>query len=131
VRTLHNGYLASCGLNVPRLDNVRRTVDFALEMQRIVDRYNGETGSNLRLRAGIDTGTVTSGLVGRSSLAYDMWGATVDLANQVQSGSAQPGIYVTARVRDAVSEPNLFVPAGEIAVAGGTEPVWRLTERRP
>lgn len=131
VRTLHNGYLASCGLNVPRLDNVRRTVDFAIEMQRIVDRYNGETGSNLQLRAGIDTGTVTSGLVGRSSLAYDMWGATVDLANQVQSGTSQPGVYVTARVRDAVSDPNLFVAAGEIAIPSGSEPVWRLTERRP
>ena len=38
VRTLHNGYLASCGLSVPRLDNVRRTVDFAIEMQRIIDQ---------------------------------------------------------------------------------------------
>ncbi|MBI3225974.1 MAG: HAMP domain-containing protein [Mycolicibacterium cosmeticum] len=131
VRTLHNGYLASCGLNVPRLDNVRRTVDFAIEMQRIVDRYNGETGNNLQLRAGIDTGTVTSGLVGRSSLAYDMWGATVDLANQVQSGTSQPGVYVTARVRDAVSDPNLFVAAGEITIPSGSEPVWRLMERRP
>lgn len=130
VRTLHNGYLASCGLNVPRLDNVRRTVDFAIEMQRIVDRYNGETGNNLQLRAGIDTGTVTSGLVGRSSLAYDMWGATVDLANQVQSGTSQPGVYVTAAVRDAVSESGLFVAAGEITTPSGTEPVWRLTERR-
>ncbi|MHA3021427.1 adenylate/guanylate cyclase domain-containing protein [Mycobacterium sp. BMJ-28] len=130
IRTLHNGYLASCGLNVPRLDNVRRTVDFAIEMQRIVDRYNGETGSTLQLRAGIDTGTVTSGLVGRSSVAYDMWGATVDLANQVQSGTAQPGVYVTARVRDAMSESSLFVAAGEIATPSGTEPVWRLTERR-
>ena len=35
VRTLHNGYLASCGISVPRLDNVRRTVDFAVEMQRV------------------------------------------------------------------------------------------------
>ncbi|WP_231102162.1 HAMP domain-containing protein, partial [Mycobacterium avium] len=26
IRTLHNGYLASCGLNVPRLDSVQRTV---------------------------------------------------------------------------------------------------------
>ena len=48
VRTLHNGYLASCGLSVPRLDNVRRTVDFAIEMQRIIDRFNGETGNDLR-----------------------------------------------------------------------------------
>ena len=67
MRTLHNGYLASCGLNVPRLDNVRRTVDFAIEMQRIIDRFNAETGNDLKLRAGIDTGTVTSGLVGRST----------------------------------------------------------------
>ena len=72
VRTLHNGYLASCGMSVPRLDNVRRTVDFAIEMQRIVDRFNTETGNDLKLRAGIDTGTVTSGL-GR---ALDAWPTT-------------------------------------------------------
>src|SRR6185312_16324796 len=81
VRTLHNGYLASCGLSVPRLDNVRRTVDFAIEMQRIIGRFNTETGRDLKLRAGIDTGAVSSGLVGRTSLAYDLWQA-VNLAYQ-------------------------------------------------
>lgn len=129
VRTLHNGYLASSGLTVPRLDNVRRTVDFAVEMQRIVDRFNGETGSTLKLRAGIDTGTVSSGLVGRSSLAYDMWGAAVDLANQVQRGSPQPGIYVTSRVHDAMRDTRTFVPAGELDVDGVAEPIWQLAER--
>ena len=29
VRNTHNGYLASCGLTVPRLDNIHRTVAFA------------------------------------------------------------------------------------------------------
>lgn len=129
VRTLHNGYLASCGLNVPRIDNVRRTVDFAIEMQRIVDRFNGESGHGLKLRAGIDTGTVSSGLVGRSSLAYDMWGAAVDLAYQVQSGSAQPGVYVTSDVYDAMRDSRNFAAAGEVTVAGETQRIWRLTER--
>ncbi|WP_212757733.1 adenylate/guanylate cyclase domain-containing protein [Mycobacterium sp. DBP42] len=128
VRTLHNGYLASCGLNVPRLDNVRRTVDFAIEMQRIVDRFNGETGNHLQLRAGINTGTVTSGLVGRTNMAYDMWGGAVNLAYQVQSGFSQPGIYVTARVFETMQSSKQFVPAGDIAVDGRDEPVWRLTE---
>ena len=118
VRTLRNGYLASCGLNVPRIDNVRRTVDFAIEMHRIVDRFNGETGHSLKLRAGIDTGTVSSGLVGRSSLAYDMWGAAVDLAYQVQSGSPQPGVYVTSDVYDAMRDTRQFTAAGEITVDG-------------
>ncbi len=130
VRTLHNGYLASCGLSVPRLDNVRRTVDFAIEMQRVVDRFNVETGNELQLRAGIDTGTVTSGLVGRSTLAYDMWGSAVNVAYQVQSGSPQPGIYVTSRVYDVMRDTLDFTSAGEVGDEGA-EPVWRLAEREP
>jgi class 3 adenylate cyclase len=130
VRTLRNGYLASCGLNVPRIDNVRRTVDFALEMNRIVDRFNGEGDHSLRLRAGIDTGRVSSGLVGRSSLAYDMWGAAVDLAYQVQSGSPQPGVYVTSDVYDAVRDTRQFAAAGEVSVGGDSQPIWRLMERQ-
>lgn len=128
VRTLHNGYLASCGLNVPRLDNVRRTVDFAVEMQRIIERFNLETGNHLQLRAGINTGTVTSGLVGRTSLAYDMWGGAVNLAYRVQSDFEQPGVYVTQRVFERVRDSRHFTPAGDIPVDGGTEPIWRLAE---
>jgi class 3 adenylate cyclase len=131
VRILHNGYLASCGLSVPRLDNVRRTVDFAIEMQRVVDRFNVETGHGLKLRAGIDTGTVTSGLVGRSTLAYDMWGSAVNLAYQVQSGSAQPGIYVTSRVYEAMRDTLSFTATGEVSDDGNVEPIWRLSERQP
>jgi class 3 adenylate cyclase len=130
VRTLRNGYLASCGLNVPRIDNVRRTVDFALEMHRIVDRFNSEGGHSLQLRAGIDTGRVSSGLVGRSSLAYDMWGSAVDLAYQVQSGSPQPGVYVTSDVYDAMRDTRQFSAAGEVIVDGESQPIWRLVERQ-
>ncbi|MGO4445162.1 adenylate/guanylate cyclase domain-containing protein [Mycobacterium sp. 2YAF39] len=128
VRTLHNGYLASCGLSVPRLDNVRRTVDFAIEMQRIIERFNAETGHDLELRAGIDTGKVTSGLVARSTLAYDMWGAAVNLAYQVQSGSPQPGVYVTSKVYDAMRDSRTFTSAGVVTVDGEEQPVWRLAQ---
>jgi class 3 adenylate cyclase len=128
VRTLHNGYLASCGLSVPRLDNVRRTVDFAIEMQRVIDRFNAETGHDLKLRAGIDTGTVSSGLVGRSSLAYDMWGSAVNLAYQVQSGTPQPGVYVTSTVYDVMRDSRTFTSAGAITVDGEEQPVWRLAQ---
>jgi class 3 adenylate cyclase len=130
VRTLHNGYLASCGLSMPRLDNVRRTVDFAVEMQRIIDRFNAETANELKLRAGIDTGTVTSGLVGRSTLAYDMWGQAVNLAYQVQSGSPQPGVYVTSAVYEVMRDSRSFTSAGVVAVDGEEQPIWRLVERQ-
>jgi class 3 adenylate cyclase len=130
VRTVHNGYLASCGLNVPRLDNVRRTVDFALECQRIIERFNNETGNDLNLRAGIDTGRVSSGLVGRSSIVYDLWGAAVNLAYQVQSGSPQPGIYVTQQVYETIGDTKAFTPAGTVTVDGSEQAIWRVSERQ-
>ena len=89
------------------------------------------SGNDLKLRAGIDTGTVSSGLVGRATLAYDMWGSAVNIAYQVQSGSPQPGIYVTSRVYDVMRDTRDFSPAGEVTGDDDVEPVWRLSEREP
>lgn len=130
MRILRNGYTASCGLTVPRLDNVERTVAFAIEMQRIVARLNAEDNLQLGFRAGIDTGQVTSGLVGSTTMIYDMWGSAVDLAYQIQAGGGEPGIYITSRVRDAVHDTHRFTQAGQFTVGDTEEPVWRLTGRR-
>jgi class 3 adenylate cyclase len=131
IRALHNGYLASCGLTVPRLDSVHRTVEFATEMQDIVERFNSKTGYHLSLRAGINTGHVISGLVGRSSIVYDMWGAAVNLAHQMRSGTMQsgkPGIYVTEPVYEAMRDIRQFTPAGSVTVGGTEQQIWRLSE---
>ncbi len=128
VRTQHNSYLASCGLNQPRLDNSRRAVDFAIEMKHIVDRFNAESDHHLRLRVGIDTDTVGSGLIGGSNIGYDVWGSAVNLAYQVHNGSPQPGIYVTSRVYDVVRELHTFVPAAVINRNGADEQTYRLTD---
>ena len=128
VRPVRNGYLGSCGLTVPRLDNIRRTVDFALECQRIIDRFNSEASLNLSLRAGIDTGTVSSGMIGEPSPVFDMWGTAVNLAHRMKNGMPDPGIYVTARVYDGLAETMSFATAGTITADGTEVSVWRVTE---
>jgi class 3 adenylate cyclase len=130
IRTVHNGYLASCGLNVPRLDSVPRTIDFAVETQRIIERFNTGTGHHLSIRAGVNTGNVISGLVGRASVIYDMWGATVNLAHQMRSGTTGSGIYVTSEVYEVMRDIRQFTPAGSITVDGAEQPIWQLSERK-
>jgi class 3 adenylate cyclase len=130
IRTVHNGFLASCGLNVPRLDSVPRIIDFAVEMQRIIERVNSRTGRHLSIRAGVNTGNVISGLVGRSSVIYDMWGAAVNLAHQMRSGATESGVYVTSEVYDVMRDIRQFTPAGSITVDGAEQPIWRLSERK-
>ncbi len=128
VRNTHNGYLASCGLTVPRLDNIQRTVDFAVDLERIVSRFNTESGHDLKLRAGIDTGSVSSGLIGRAGLVYDLWGGAVQLASKMRVGSLQPGVYVSEEVYDATRDSRSYTQAGSITIGDTQRPTWRLAE---
>ncbi|WP_127476919.1 adenylate/guanylate cyclase domain-containing protein [Microbacterium sulfonylureivorans] len=126
VRTLRGGYLASSGLIVPRVDNVRRAVDFAREMRAVVQRFNSQNGTEIDIRAGVDTGTVTSGLVARTSLAYDLWGDAVSLAYRVRSVTGLPGIYVSQAVRDRMQDSVTFTRAGSVELRGKAQDVWRI-----
>jgi class 3 adenylate cyclase len=60
-----------------------------------------------------------------------MWGAAVNLANQVQSGSPRPGIYVTSSVHDVMGDARSFTATGTMTVDGEEHTIWRLAERRP
>jgi class 3 adenylate cyclase len=127
VRTTRQSYLASCGLGTPRVDNARRAVEFALELEAILERYSAQQGVDLTLRAGLDSGKVTSGLIGRARVVYDMWGDAVNLAFRVQGDSADPGIYITQRVADRIPDSIPADPAGEIETQSGTQRVWRVS----
>jgi class 3 adenylate cyclase len=126
VRTTRQSYLASCGLAVPRVDHARRAVEFALELETILARWSAQQGVDLHLRAGLDSGRVTSGLIGRARVVYDMWGDAVNLAFRVQGDSAEPGIFVTQRVADRIPDTIPVVPAGDIETATGAQRVWRV-----
>lgn len=127
VRTLRGGYLASSGLIVPRVDNVRRSVDFARNLLGVIERFNAQNGSSIGLRAGVDTGTVTSGLVARTSLAYDLWGDAVNLAYRVRSVTGEPGVYVSQTVYDRTREIFGFTEAGTVEAHGKSETVWKVS----
>ena len=126
VRTTRSGYLASCGLSIPRVDNARRTVDFAIELQRILERFGGKHGTSLNLRAGIDTGTVTAGLVGESHIAYDLWGDAVNLAFQIQGNNNDAGIFLTQAVVDRMPDTVHVRDWGYVTTGSGAQRVWRI-----
>lgn len=128
VRTTKQGYLASCGLSVPRVDSARRVVEFAAGAQRLVTRLSAQWGARLALRAGIDSGSVTTGIVGRNSVVYDMWGEAVSLAFRLQTVGGDAGIFLSQSVVDRLGDVFPVVDVGVLDGAG--EPrsshAWRL-----
>ena len=127
VRVLRSGYIASCGLVVPRVDHALRSVDFAQQMWAAVRLFSAQQDVELSLRVGIDSGSVTSGLVGSAAI-YDLWGDSVNLAFRTQAANSEPGIYLTDAVHERVRDAFRFSPAGEVTTRSGTESVWRLEE---
>ncbi len=121
-----NGLLATCGLVVPRVDHATRTIAFAKELTEILDRFNNQNNTHLSIRVGIDSGQVTSGLVGERSTVYALWGEAVDLAHRVHESTRSAGIFVSDRVYQAALGIYPFTEAGTLTGRDGTETIWRL-----
>lgn len=126
VRSAGTSYVASSGLVVQRVDHVRRVVDFAIEIAAMVERFNTQNESSLILRAGIDTGDVRSGLVGRSDVVYNLWGDAVSLAYRVRTAAGDAGVYVTDDVKERLGGTYAFENVGTIQDDAGEKAVWRL-----
>ena len=118
--------MAVSGLSVPRLDHARRIIDFAKDMLRIVRRFNQDRNTDLQLRIGVNSGSVVAGIVGRDKFIYDLWGDTVNTANQLRSQGKWNTIQVTQNVHNRIAEfIKDFEPVEDLEMSGkGKVAVW-------
>lgn len=126
VKTIGSSYMAVSGLSVPRLDHARRIIDFAKDMLRIVRRFNQDRNTNLQLRIGVNSGSVVAGIVGRDKFIYDLWGDTVNIANQLRLQGKWNTIQVTQNVHNRIAEfIEDFEPTEDLETSGkGRVEVW-------
>ena len=125
VKTIGASYLAVCGLSVHRPDHVRRVVQFAQEMARVVGLFNRDENAGLSLVVGINSGPVVGGVVGRRKFLYDLWGDTVNVARKLTAGGGS-AIRVTASVHERLGEQFTF--RGPIKTDGKSgADAWEVT----
>jgi class 3 adenylate cyclase len=122
VRSIGTGYIGSSGLIVQRVDHVRRVADFAVDVARMVERFNVTNGAELVMRAGVHTGDVRGGLVGQGDMVYNLWGEAVDLAYRVRTVAGEAGIYMTDEVKEMLASAYDFEQVGTIEDSA----VWRV-----
>lgn len=127
IKTTGSEYLAVSGLSVARLDHAKRIIDFAVEGIQIINQVNRVWNTQLQMRIGVHSGSVTAGTVGKQRLVYDVWGETVVTAHYVQSAAAPDSIYVTQAVCNSLVDMYEFEQAGNAENRGGkTIAVWRV-----
>jgi class 3 adenylate cyclase len=130
IETLGESYMAVCGITVPRLDHTRRVADLALEMQATLQRVNLTRGTNLSLRAGIEAGAVTVGVVGSRRLLFDLWGQSVSTAQRLDSEAPPGTIHVSQGVHDRLQDSHELEAAGAIWVLQARRAPMAARERK-
>jgi class 3 adenylate cyclase len=119
VKTIGSSYMAVSGLSVPRLDHAKRVIDFAQDMLRIVRRFNQEQKMDLKIRIGVNSGSVVAGIVGQGKFIYDLWGDTVNVANRLRSQGQWNTIQVTQNVHNRIAEfIEDFEPVSDLEMSG-------------
>lgn len=127
IKTIGSGYMAVCGLSVPRLDHTKRIVDFGIEITRIVQRFNQTHQTSLQARVGINSGAVVAGIVGRSKFIYDLWGDTVNIAHHMQTEGEGDTVQVSQSVYEQLGDVYEFGNGREVNIGGEqTLPAWLL-----
>ena len=51
----------------------------------------------LKIRIGVHTGTIVAGVIGKNKFAYDLWGATVNMASRMESTGIKNKIQISER----------------------------------
>lgn len=92
IKTIGDCFMGVAGLLEACASPVMQATQAALEMVAATGRLH----AGWALRAGIDFGPVSAGIVGRRRYSYDVWGDTVNTAERVQQ-CARPGTVCLSR----------------------------------
>jgi class 3 adenylate cyclase len=117
-------YIFGCGLAKRQIAHVRRSVDFALEALKAFTEINQKAGLGLTLKIGIQTGSVTTAVVGQKMFHYDVWGDAMDGAAKFSEQANADTIRVGEAVNEKVRDVFAFEP---VTPRDGSPAAWVLT----
>ncbi len=126
IKTVGDAYMVAGGLPDPCSGHLRAMARLALEMLEQVRTVRaGE--NHVRLRIGLNVGTVVAGVIGIRKFIYDVWGETVNTAQRLESHGVPDRINVSEAVYLRLKDAFQFEPRGPIDLKGqGSALTWFL-----
>lgn len=127
IKTVGATYMAASGLNCKLLDRMGESgedsvcdlVEFAFTMKHQLQEINKEAFNTFKLRVGICSGSLVSGVIGARKPVYDIWGNTVNVASRMDSTGEYWKIQVPSYTAELLTRKGYTcVERGDVNVKG-------------
>lgn len=112
IKTIGDCYMVVAGLPAERDDHAAALVKVGFEMLQAVDAVNDLYDLNLKMRIGLNSGSVVAGVIGLRKFTYDLWGDAVNIASRMESTGE------TSRIHVSENTARLLPPSFELEKRG-------------
>lgn len=131
IKTIGDAYMVAAGVPEPRADHTAALARMGLDMLETARQVANETGININIRAGMASGPMMAGVIGKRKFSYDVWGDAVNLASRLEQASTPGRILVCPKCREALVPEFNLESRGQIDVKGvGGQECWYLNGRK-
>ena len=131
IKTIGDAYMVASGVPEPRPDHAVALAGMALDMIDAARDISAETSLPINIRAGMASGPMMAGVIGKRKFSYDVWGDPVNLASRLEQASLPGRILICPTCRQALDEKFEMQPRGMIEVKGvGAQETWYLGARK-
>nr|CDJ86853.1 Adenylyl cyclase class-3 4 guanylyl cyclase domain containing protein [Haemonchus contortus] len=102
--------------SIPTIDpcHALNVVRFATQLEALVSSFRDATTADVAVCIGIDSGSISAGVVGSTKWHYDVIGFTVDNAILLQSSAPKHGVFITEETRRHVENHFNLESIGDI-----------------
>lgn len=108
IKTIGDAYMAVANLISEQEDHANRAVNLGLDMINAVKEYNQKHQTNFTLRVGIDSGSITAGIIGKKKFSYDLWGNAVNRASRMESTGIVNKIQLTTETHQLLQNRSQY-----------------------
>ena len=99
VKSMSYSYLAVCGMYHQRADHADAAMSFAWDVREKILAYNKKRPFKVNFRIGINTGSLTAGIVGDVIQTFDIYGDCVNVASRMESSCPLNGVQVSSNTK--------------------------------
>lgn len=118
IETIGDAYFAACGVPEKNKDHAFQCIEAVKQMFRYLEERNKKTELQWKMRAGVHSGPVVAGVIGKKKYSYDLFGDTVNTASRIETNGEVGKINISETTYELVKGKYNCIPRGQIHAKG-------------